>query len=69
MESHLAQLSARFVQLEEARPALSRWAYLAQLEEIQLEAQLAQLDLLTQLEEAQLAHIAQLEAAQARREG
>ena len=61
MESHLAQLSARFVQLEEARPALSQEAYVAQMEELYLEAQLAQLSQLTQLEEAKRVHIALLQ--------
>ena len=69
MQSQLASLEARFAQLEEARPALSQCAYLSQLEELYFEAQLSQLSLLAQLEEAQLVHIAQLEAAQARREG
>ena len=60
MQSRFGQLAARFVQLEEARPALSQEAYLAQLEDLYIESQLDQLSLLNQLEEAKLVHMALL---------
>ena len=58
---HCDQLSARFAQLQEAQPAIPDAAYVAQMEDLYLESQLAQLSLLTQLEEAKRVHIALLQ--------
>ena len=54
---HCDQLSARFAQLQETQPAIPDAAYVAQMEDLYLESQLAQLSLLTQLGEAKREHI------------